>query len=366
VSSESRRTELRWPLVAKAIADGLAVDAGELVSVFLTDVDSFPIVEAFCAEVYRRGAVPHVVLTDERIDSLAVQLATTEVLRQVPVIEAESMRAAQVHVSFRGMLPPTQSQAPADKIVAQRQAKGAISTLRWQQTRWAIVRVPTVEWARFVGIPVDHLFDEFFAGCLFDWVGAKPQWERLADRIDSATTVRIVSDDTDLTLGVAGRHAVVFAGQANWPDGEVATAPLDDAVDGHITFPGPFFFAGERVSGLRIEFAVGEAQSVTADEGGELARALIATDPGARRIGELGIGLNPSMRSITGDLLFDEKILGTMHIAMGRAYPECGGINVSSLHWDIVKDLRPSPLAVGGTIYLDGVPILLEGVPQWH
>lgn len=362
---------LPWPEVAAAVAEGLTIAEGDVVSVFLTDAGSFPIVEAFCAEVYRRGGSPHVVLSDERLDALAIRYASVETLSRMPVVEEASMRAADVHVSFRGMLPPPArprdlSEAElARRVSAQRTGKGLVSSLRWEKQRWAIVRVPTLAWAEFAGIDPAALFDEFVAGCLLDWASARPEWEALARRVDAARTVRIVSHDTDLSLTVAGRQTVVFAGEANWPDGELATAPVETAVEGHIGFPEPFFFAGERIESLSLEFEGGLVREVRARRGQALARALLDTDAGSRRVGELGIGLNAGMSTMTGDLLFDEKILGTAHIALGRAYPQCGGVNTSSLHWDIVKDLRSGSGGGAGDILLDGEPLLLAGQPVW-
>lgn len=361
-----------WASVAHAIAGGLDIAKGEIVSVFLTDASSFAIVEAFCAEVYRRGAQPHIVLTDERIDRLALELATEASLADIPFIESESMSHSSVHVSFRGMIPPAPRASRhsegvlAQRLALQRGAKGTISGMRWQNTRWAIVRVPTVEWADFMGIPFPQLLEEFFNGCLVDWESERPKWDALAQKLTGTSVVRMVSDDTDLSLRTSGRKAVVFAGEANWPDGEIATAPHNDGVDGYITFPERFYFAGEVIENLRLEFERGEVVQATADRGLALVKALLATDAGARRVGELGIGTNSGMTLMTGDLLFDEKIQGTAHIALGRAYPQCGGTNESSLHWDIVKDLRPGAAGGAGSLFFDRIPVLEHGVPLWR
>jgi len=351
-----------WRALARAVADGVQLRAGDRVSVFLTDYESYPAVHAFCEEAYRRAATPHVVLTDERLERVALEAADVSVLAQAPAIEAASMSIADVHVSFRGMVPPAPGAQPDPaRVAAQRTGKGLISTMRWQQTRWALVRVPTVAWARYAGVDPDELRREFLAGCGLDWQAERRSWSRLAERLEATDVVRIVSPDTDLSLAVSGRTAAIFAGEANWPDGEIATAPLEDGVNGFIRFPERFSFASTEFEGLRLEFAAGEVVAIEADRGADVARALLGTDDGARRVGELGIGLNPFMRTWTGDLLLDEKILGTVHIALGRAYPQCGGTNESSLHWDIVKDLRAHSGGGAGTVYFDDEAVIDDG-----
>lgn len=339
--------------VAHAIAEGLRVGEGEVVSIFLTDAESHPFATALCAELFRRGADPHVVLVDERIDRVALREAPLANLREPSRIEQLSLQEADVHISLRGMVPldDAEPEAAAERVAAQRRAKGLVSAMRWHETRWAVVRIPTRQWADGIGVSYATLLGEFLDGCLLDWPALRPGWEAAARRLEEADMITLVAPDTELNLRVAGRRWAVFAGEANWPDGELATAPLDDGVSGHITFPEPFVFASQRIENLRLRFERGEVVEVAADAGADVAQALIATDAGSRRVGELGIGLNPHMRTMTGDLFFDEKILGTAHIALGRAYPQCGGTNESSLHWDIVKDLR-----AGGDILVDGVP----------
>src|SRR5690625_3656708 len=333
--------EKSWSRLAVVLADGTGISAGDRVSVFLTDAGSVQAVEALVAEIYRRGAYPQVLLTDERFDRAAIEFARDTQLTWVPQMEADALRWSDVHISVRGMLPPGPPLSGADeRIAAQRRAKGAISTIRWEQTRWAIVRIPTTSWADDAGIDSDTLFNEFFAGCFVDWDVAGHTWRQLAKRLTGVQQVRVRSADTDLTLDTTDRSWVVFSGSANFPDGEIATAPVENRVSGYITFPGRFVFAGSVFEDLSLTFDQGRVTDVEAARGAELARALINTDEGSQRVGELGIGLNPAMSSMTGDLFFDEKILGTVHIAMGRAYPECGGTNRSDLHWDIVKDLR--------------------------
>lgn len=358
----------RWAQLAEQIANGTLVDSGSKVSIFLTDPDAMPAVTAFVDEVHRRGGVPQVLLSDERFDRSAVAHASPEALAAPAPLEAWSMQWADVHVSFRSMAVPVPGPVDAERLALQRRGKGEVSALRWQRTRWALVRVPTPGWATLIGADYNALLDEFFAGCIGDWATKRIAWEALAAELGGSDTVRILSPDTDLTLAVTGRRWVAFAGEANLPDGELATAPLETGVHGHITFPGLFWFAGAEVEQLRLEFTDGVVTGISALRGEALVRELLSTDPGASRVGELGIGTNAAVTTVTGDLLIDEKILGTVHIALGRAYPQCGGTNQSSLHWDIVKDLRAPGchLYVGDRqLIADGIvdPVLRDGPP---
>jgi aminopeptidase len=349
----------RWARLATQLVRGTQVTAGSTVGIFVTDVVAMPAVEAFVAECYRVGAAPQVLATDERFDRLAVQFASDDILREPPALELESMRWADVHVSFRAMIAPGDAAVDAARLALQRKAKGAVSAARWHNTRWALVRVPTLEWADLIQKPFATLLDEFFAGCLADWSSLRARWDALCRELDAVDSVRIVSDDTDLTLRTTGRRWVSFAGEANLPDGEIATAPIDDDVNGFITFPGTQWFAGVTVSDLRLEFTAGRVTRSSATEGQGFVEHLLETDAGARTVGEVGIGTNALVQTTTGDLLIDEKILGTVHIALGRAYPQCGGINESALHWDIVKDLR----APSGYLYAGDRQLIAAGRP---
>lgn len=266
------------------------------------------------------------------------------------------MRWSDVHVSFRGLLPPG-GDLPGARVAALREGRGRISTLRWEGTRWAIVRVPTAQWAGFVGLDPTVLMDEWSASFAQDWPRAEARLLPWCGDLAKASTVRILGPDTDLVLGVQGRTWVPFAGRANWPDGEIATAPVEDRVDGHITFPGRFWFSGLEIADLHLEFSAGKVTAAVASVGMDFVAGLLETDEGARRVGEFGIGLNAALSTATGDLLIDEKILGTVHLALGRSYPECGGRNRSALHWDIVKDLRNM-----GTVLVGERALIEDGV----
>lgn len=353
---------IEWNRIATLVADGVDVKRGDKVSVFFTDASAMDAVATFVEECWKRGALPQVLATDERFDVSALRWASPEILEQVPPLEAAAMEWSDIHVSFRAMTSPVVDADPT-RIAALRHGRGIVSTMRWQGTRWALVRVPTRAWADAIGLDADAQIAEWAASFDADWEEAGERMGALCSRLDPMRLVVIEDEWGRLELPVAGRRWVAFSGEANWPDGEIATAPIETEVSGVIRFPGVFSFAGVEVHELELEFRHGLVVRETATKGLEFVRGLLGTDSGSRRVGELGIGTNAALVTKTGDLLIDEKILGTVHIALGRAYPQCRGVNESALHWDIVKDLRSGP-GTCGSLSVDGEWLIRDGVVQ--
>ena len=356
-------TAIDWQTVVRLVADGVALAPGDRVSVFVTDVAAMDAVAAFVDEAWQRGAVPQVVATDERFDTSALRWAPDAALTAAPPLEAAAMEWSDVHVSFRAMTSPVLAADPA-RIAALRHGRGLVSTMRWQGTRWALVRVPTPRWASAMGLDAEELLREWVASFDADWSDAARRMQAVCDHLGTARRVIIEDPTSRLEIGVEGRAWMPFAGNANWPDGEVATAPREDDIEGVIRFPGALSFGGVLVRDLELEFSGGLIVREQATEGLDFVTRLFDTDEGSRRVGELGIGTNAALTTMTGDLLIDEKILGTVHIAPGRAYPECGGVNASALHWDIVKDLRGTGGRPSGSLRIDDEWFIRDGVVQ--
>lgn len=189
-----------------------------------------------------------------------------------------------------------------------------------------------------------------------EWEALGRSFEQLAARLGERKEIRVVGDGTDLTLGVEGRSWVPCAGRENFPDGEVFTGPVETKVDGTIRFTYPAGYAGRRIRGVELEFRGGEVVRAEAAEGQAFLREMLALDEGARHVGEFSFGLNEAVREFTGHTLFDEKIGGTVHLALGASYPESGGQVQSALHWDLVCDLRS-----GSEVYADGELVYRDG-----
>lgn len=347
-----------WSQLARHLSVRLGVREGARVSVFVTSSEALPAVETFVTECHRAGAIVDVLLTAEEFDESAIEHLPEDALAVPSAAEMAAMEWADIHVSFRGMVRPDLPPNPR-KAAILRAARGVVSTARWQQTTWCLVRIPTESWCRLSGLDYEALLNGFFSGALADWEKVNRAQEQLCKVLNQSNTVRVVTQDSVLTFGVEGRKWVSFAGEANLPDGEVATAPLDDRTEGKIVFPGTRWFAGVAISDLQLQFEQGVLVNSSASSGEDFVKQLLSTDEGASRVGEFGIGTNPHLSQMTGDLLIDEKILGTIHLALGRAYPECGGVNTSAVHWDIVKDLR----AGGGSLLVDDRALIEAGEP---
>jgi aminopeptidase len=266
------------------------------------------------------------------------------------------MEWADVAISLRaGAAVLGEGDLAPDRVAARRAALGRVSATRTAGTRWVLVRLPTAGLARRAGLRPEALVDAFFAASLRDWGQEGRRDRAAAARFAGGREVRVRGRDTDLRFSIAGRSWLIDDGHINLPGGEIATSPEEASAEGEIRFEGPAVFAGHELTGVHLRFAAGRVVEASADRNAGLLRELLGIDDGARRIGEIGFGTNPGLRDLCGDLLYDEKVPGTFHLALGRSYAACGGRNPSALHWDIVKDLREE-----GTVTLDG-RVVFEG-----
>lgn len=229
--------------------------------------------------------------------------------------------------------------------------------------RWSGTLAPTPALAQQAGMAIGE-FESFLTRALFldrpdpagAWRELSARQQRLVQRLAPAREIRIEAEGTDLTLRVDDRVWINSDGRHNMPSGEVFTGPHEDSANGTISFTIPTGPAGSIVTGVRLTFRDGEVVEASAQRGDERLQAALQTDPGARRLGELGIGTNAGIDRPTGGILLDEKMAGTVHLALGRSYPETGGVNASALHWDLICDLRS-----GGRLTADGEPVVIDG-----
>ena len=226
-----------------------------------------------------------------------------------------------------------------------------------ENVRWVLCDYPTQALAQEAEMSLNEYADFLYGATNIDWSVMTARLASLKTRLERGSAIRIVGPDTDITLRTAGRIWEPADGKKNMPDGEIFTAPIEDSVNGRITYEFPAIYQGRQVDGITLTFKDGLIVEATAERGGEFLNAILDTDPGARRLGEIGIGTNDGIRRHTKNILFDEKMGGTVHLAVGRSYEFTGGKNQSAVHWDMVKDLRTD-----AALYLDGSLLQENGV----
>ena len=222
---------------------------------------------------------------------------------------------------------------------------------------WVGCQFATPALAQDAGMGVRAFEDFLYGAVLVDWDALAERMRTIAARFDAAGEVRVTGDGTDLTFSLEGRTGWVDAVGANMPGGEVFYSPVEDSATGTVAFSEyPACYGGRAVENVRLRFDGGRVIEASAGSDEDFLIATLDTDAGARVLGEFGIGCNPGIQRHTKNTLFDEKIQGTIHLALGNGFPFIGGTNISAVHWDMVKDLRR-----GGTIEVDGNVLQQDG-----
>jgi len=348
----------RW----KQLADILVyystdIRPGDKVLISMMEIDTFPLARAVYAATVKAGGLPYVEFNSIFFERDLMLYGSIEQINRIGEMSIKGIEWADVYIGLRGASNPYELTGIApERIAAHRRALGKVSAARTELTRWVIVRVPNAALAQQAGMSLDEMMDFFFNATLRDWTVESKFYSKIRDVFQAAETVRIIGKDTDLRLSTKGRVYLIDDGHINMPGGEIYTSPIEDSVEGYIYFEHPAVYAGQFIPGIRLEFSAGRVVKATAERNEVLLHRLLEMDEGANRVGEFGVGLNFWIDRYCYDIFFDEKIGGTIHIALGRSYRECGGMNYSALHWDIIKDLRNQ-----GQIYLDGRKVFEDG-----
>lgn len=352
-------TDPRWKAVADVLVGySTAVQPGQRVMIAMGEIETVPLAHAVYESCIQAGAYPQVQLLSEKLRHSLLEFGSAEQHNWLPEIEAYGMDWADVYFGLRGAYDlDMHDDIPAAALAANQAAMGLVSTLRWQKTRWCLVRVPNHALARQAETDLETIENMFFAACLMDYPAAAKQWQRQAAQLEGSETVRIIAGEgTDLEFSLRGRQWKVFDGKINLPDGEIYTAPVNKTLNGKIHFELPGVLGGQLVHDIRLAWKDGELIDASASSNEDFLRRILETDAGSSKLGEFAFGMNPYVNRFCKDILIDEKIGGTIHLALGRAYPECGGVNKSSIHWDLIKDLR-----AGGVVLIDDRPVLQNG-----
>jgi aminopeptidase len=354
----------RLEKLARVLVD-YSVEAreGEQVVVF-GEVGAEPLIKAIYARLLQVGAVPVLQLQLPGMQEFFFEHAQDIHYEVIPSIRRFVAEEADAEI---GIKAPSNTRALANVDPAKQQALAGLnrplSEIMLQKNRWMLTLFPTAALAQEANMGLAEYEDFAFSAMGLDrddpvryWQEKSNEQARLKERLEEARELRIVGPGTDLTLSVEGRTFVNSAGRRNMPCGEVFTGPIEDSADGHVTFGVPAAIGGREVAGARLRFEGGKVVESGAEKGGEYLESLLDTDAGARYLGEVGIGTNYNIGRASGNVLFDEKLGGTVHLAIGRSYMETGGLNDSSVHTDLVCDLRE-----GGELYADGELIQKDG-----
>ena len=340
----------------------LGLRPGELVRID-SSTAAAPLVTEVFRHAVRAGAHPRTRIEVDGLDVIAVHESSEEQLGFVSEIdrfEVENLDAIVTIWAERNTRALTQADP---KRVSRRIASRRRLTNRyWEridagEARWVGTRFPTEAHAQDAEMSLEEYEDFVFGAChvrdeedpVAHWRGVSGDLHARARGLGTFRELHVVGPDTDLRLGVEGRKWMAADGKLNMPDGEVFTSRLETETDGEIRFSFPAIFHGRGVEDVRLRFEGGRVVHAEARSGGDYLNSLLDMDDGARVLGELAFGLNYEIDRFTRDILFDEKIGGTLHLALGSSFKKLGGRNESGLHWDMICDLRAE-----GEVYADG------------
>jgi len=332
-------------------------------------VEAIPLVRELVKYIVERGGYPLMInLSDESITETFYKYAPNDVLKHISIVEKTLLEKVDVSISI---LSPSHTKPlntiDPEKIKVRSLARRDLTKIFMERSarkelRWVVAPYPTKALAQEAGMSYIDYVDFVFHATYCDvedpvrmWSEVAAKQQKIADFLNKVSELRYVGEGVDLYLRVDGRVWINDDGKYNMPGGEVFSAPLEDSVDGYIHFDYPAIWRGVEVSDVKLVFRKGVVVEATAGKGVEFLNKMLETDDGARRVGEIAFGLNENIDRFTREILFDEKIGGTIHIALGASYPETGGKNVSAIHWDMIKDMRKCKVyADGDLVYENG------------
>ena len=353
---------------AEVLVDrGARVQQGENVYIMASSLEALPLFEEVRRQVMDRGGNPHEHLLydsqigSEGIDRDMLQHSSREQLESMSEAKLEEMKRMDAYIRIGGTENPLDmNEADSGKITTVKKATEEILEAR-MDTKWVTTRYPTSGLAQLAGMPTEK-FQRFVVDSVtgVDWETLESRNQEVKKVFDGAESVRVEAEGTDLEFSLSGREGETSVGRHNLPDGEVFYAPRKNSVNGEISFRFPGVQNGRIAEDVRLVFEDGKVVEASASSGEKFLKEMLETDEGARYIGEFGIGTNRQIDRHVKNTLFDEKIGGTVHFALGRAYercvPEGEERNRSGIHWDIVEDLRTD-----GRIYVDGEKVMENG-----
>jgi aminopeptidase len=328
-----------------------------------------PLIVEIVRAALAAGALPHVRASVQGVDEAYLAAASEAQLDYLPPSALEDMNAIDARIAIIGAWNTRELSGIDPAKLARRSAAAQPLMGRFMERssagelRWCVTAYPCDAFAQDADMSIDAYADFVYrAGWLHlddpvaAWRSYAGKLRALADKMAGMKTLRVVAEDTDLTVGVDGRSWVASQGLRNFPDGEIFTGPLESETSGEVRFSFPAVMGGREVQDVRLRFEEGKVVHAEAAAGSDYLQQMLGMDAGASILGEFAIGTNYMVTEFTRQILFDEKIGGTCHMALGAGYPDTGSVNRSGLHWDMVCDLRS-----GGEIHADGEVIYRDG-----
>jgi aminopeptidase len=353
-------TDLRNKRLAKILVDySVGVKKGDKVVVTCNSAVGLPLVREVYKLLLLTGALPHLQLGDEQLDYFYYRHATRAQLIQKPEISLFLARWADKFINIVAESNPKElaNIEPSKQTLRSKTTKEVKDIILTK--KWVLTYYPTAGMAYASSMSLHELEEFYFQACLKNWQKEKEKMKKLKKILDDAKKLKIIGLQTELEMSLTGRKFAICAGEYNMPDGEVFGAPLETSLEGQIYFDFPSVYQGKEVKGVKLFFQKGRVVNFEARENSQFLAEILKVDAGARRIGELGIGTNFTINHFMQNILFDEKMGGTIHLALGSSFKEeeGGGKNESAIHWDIIKDMRKK----GSKIFVDGKLIFKDG-----
>jgi len=354
------------------MAETIAVYSTELrqgqLCLILAEPGGLPLARAVFRAALKAGAHPYVRTVHADLDEILLREGSDEQVAYVVETDRVEMEGIDARVFIRA--PHNTrilSRVDGARLALHRRSRQSIFNRMLErkgrgELKTCLTQYPTDAAAQEAGMSLADYEDFVFRACFCDredpvgaWRGLSQEQQRHVDFLDTARVIRVEGKDTELTLSVAGRKWVNSDGKANFPSGEVFTGPVEDSANGRIRFDVACAYAGHDVENVELEFAAGRVVRARAEKGEEFLAKTLDSDSGARYLGEFAFGLNYGIDRPTKNTLFDEKMGGTIHLAVGSGYPETGSTNRSAIHWDMIKDMKHGRVSADGkVIYENG------------
>lgn len=359
-----------WDKYAEVLVDySTNVQKGDLVIIRSESDYAKDLIRAVYKRVIQRGGNALVRTPIGELTGIFLKNASDEQLAYVDPITKLEYEKADVFISIGAPLN-TKSLARADvsKLAKRGKATKQLSELLLSRSangeaRWVVADVPTHALAQEAKMSLDEYSEFLFKSCYLDIDNPVEKLKELdekqtkwANYLNNVKNIHIVGEKTDITFNVEGRKWISCSGLNNYPDGEVFTSPVEDGINGEIYFDFPQNYRGNSATKVHLWIENGKIVKFDAETGKDYLEAMFNMDEGSKGIGEIAIGTNDEIQDVTGNILFDEKIGGSIHMAVGASYPETGGKNVSGLHWDMIKNMKN-----GGKIFADDILIYENG-----